>query len=76
MTGYSDGELRQINPAELSVSGDRDIYAALFWELRQGKRQHFEMVKRLQRKDGTLIWIQLYGFAIRTREPVCGPHWK
>jgi PAS domain S-box-containing protein len=33
----------------------------------QGKRQNFELVKRLQRKDGQLIWIQLYVFRIADR---------
>jgi C4-dicarboxylate-specific signal transduction histidine kinase len=38
---------------------------ALFKELQQGKRQHYEMIKQLKRRDGTGVWMQLYLFALR-----------
>jgi PAS domain S-box-containing protein len=64
MVGYTNDELRRMTPLEISVPGEREVNATLFKELREGKRQHFEMVKRLRRKDGKLIWIQLYVFSI------------
>jgi PAS domain S-box-containing protein len=64
MVGYSNDELRQITPLDISVPGERELNEILFKELQQGKRQHYEMVKQLRRKDGRLIWIQLYVFAI------------
>jgi PAS domain S-box-containing protein len=64
MVGYSIDELRQLTPLDLSVPGEREINEALIKEMQEGKRQHFEMIKRLRRKDGKLIWISLYVFAI------------
>jgi PAS domain S-box-containing protein len=64
MVGYTNEELRRMTPLEISVTGEREVNEMLFKELREGKRQHFEMVKRLRRKDGKLIWIQLYVFGI------------
>jgi PAS domain S-box-containing protein len=64
MVGYTNEELRKLTPLDISVPGEREVNEMLFKELREGKRQHFEMVKQLRRKDGKLIWIQLYVFAI------------
>ena len=36
--------------------------------MQQGKRQHYEMIKQLRCKNGTLIWIHLYVFAITDRK--------
>ena len=68
MLGYSIDELRQLTPLDLSVPGEREINEALIREMQEGKRQHFEMIKRLRRKDGKLIWISLYVFAITDRK--------
>jgi PAS domain S-box-containing protein len=64
MVGYTNEELRHLTPLDISVPGEREVNEMLFKELREGKRQHFEMVKQLRRKDGKLIWIQLYVFSI------------
>jgi PAS domain S-box-containing protein len=68
MVGYTNDELRQLTPLDISVPGEREVNDMLFKELREGKRQHFEMVKQLRRKDGRLIWIQLYVFGIPDAE--------
>jgi PAS domain S-box-containing protein len=67
MVGYTDDELKKLTPLDITPASDREINRTLFSELQQGKRQHFELVKRLQRKDGKLIWIQLYVFRIADR---------
>jgi PAS domain S-box-containing protein len=67
MVGYSNDELRQMTPLDISVSGEREINEAFFKEMQQGQRQHYEMIKRLRCKDGKLIWINLYVFAITDR---------
>ncbi len=64
MVGYTNDELRELTPLDISVPGEREVNDLLFKELKDGKRQHFEMVKQLRRKDGNLIWIQLYVFSI------------
>ena len=68
LTGYSEEELRQMTPLDMSVPGERELNEILFRELQQGKRQHYEMIKQLRRKDGQLIWISLYVFAIPERK--------
>ena len=68
MIGYTDKELLQLTPLDISIAGEREVNAILFNELQQGQRQHYEMVKQLRRKDGKLIWIQLYVFAIPDAE--------
>jgi PAS domain S-box-containing protein len=73
MVGYTNDELKKLTPLDITPAGEREINKALFKELQEGKRQHFELVKRLQRKDGKLIWIQLYVFGIPDRESV-GQH--
>jgi PAS domain-containing protein len=47
MVGYSDEELRLLTPLDISVSGEREINAVFFSEMREGKRQHYEMIKQL-----------------------------
>ena len=64
MVGYTNDELKKLTPLDITPAGEREINKAFFEELQEGKRQHFELVKRLQRKDGKLIWIQLYVFKI------------
>jgi PAS domain S-box-containing protein len=73
MVGYTNDELKKLTPLDITPEGEREINSTLFKELQEGKRQHFELVKRLQRKDGKLIWIQLYVFGIPDRELV-GQH--
>ena len=68
MVGYSDEELRRLTPLDISVPGEREINEDLFSEMRQGKRQHYEMIKQLRCKNGTLIWVHLYVFAITDRK--------
>ena len=67
MVGYTNDELTKITPLDITPANERETNQALFKELQQGKRQRFELVKRLQRKDGRLIWIQLYVFRIADR---------
>jgi PAS domain S-box-containing protein len=68
MVGYSDEELRQLTPLNISVAGERETNAAFFSEMVQGKRRHYEMIKQLRCKNGKLIWVHLYVFAITDRK--------
>jgi PAS domain S-box-containing protein len=70
MVGYTEDELRKLTPLDITPAVDREINRTLFKELQQGVRQHYELTKRLQRKDGELIWIQLYVFGIPDRGSV------
>ena len=74
MVGYKDEELKELTPLDITPDGvHRETNRILFKELQQGRRDHFEQIKQLQRKDGKLIWIQLYVFRIPNRASV-GPH--
>ena len=70
MVGYTDEELKKLTPLDITPVDDREVNRVLFQELQQGKRNHYELVKRLQRKDGKLIWIQLYVFGIPDAESI------
>jgi signal transduction histidine kinase len=70
MVGYTEDELRKFTPLDITPAVDREINRTFFIELQQGARQHYELTKRLQRKDGELIWIQLYVFGIPDRGSV------
>ena len=70
MVGYTDEELKKLTPLDITPIDDREINRVLFQELQQGKRNHYELVKRLRRKDGELIWIQLYVFGIPDTESI------
>jgi PAS domain S-box-containing protein len=64
MVGYSVEELRRFTPLDISVEEERELNRTLFLELRQGRRQNYQIVKRLKRKDGGVIWVRIYAFAI------------
>ena len=68
MVGYTGEELRRITPLDISVPGERELNALYFKELQQGERNHYEMIKRLRRKDQKLIWTHLYVFAVTDRK--------
>ena len=70
MVGYTEDELKKLTPLDITPAIDREINRTLFRELQQGIRQHYELTKRLQRKDGELIWVQLYVFGIPDRGSV------
>src|SRR5262245_20923826 len=74
MVGYKDEELKELTPLDITPDGaQRETNRIVFKELQQGKRDHFEQIKQLQRRDGKLIWIQLYVFRIPNRGSI-GPH--
>ena len=58
MLGYTERELYRLSFDEVTYEGDREANVLLANELREGKRQHFEIEKRYRRKDGTLLWTR------------------
>jgi PAS domain S-box-containing protein len=68
MVGYTSEELRRFTPLDISVEDEREINRTLFLELQQGRRQNYEIVKRLQRKDGGVIWARIYTFAVHATD--------
>jgi len=64
MVGYTDAELKKLTAIDITPADQRDLNGRLFKELQEGKRNHYELIKQLQRKDGKLIWIQLHVFGV------------
>ncbi len=56
ITGYSQDELKTINPTDLTVPEDRLIGLAEFQELIEGKRSGFLVERRYIRKNGEIFW--------------------
>ena len=72
MVGYTSEELRRFTPLDISVEDEREINRTLFLELQQGRRQNYQIVKRLQRKDGEVIWARIYTFAVHAKDFTLG----
>ena len=60
MLGYSDYELQQLTPLDVTVEEDLDVTKMRLTELQQGERRHYETLKQFRRKDGTIIWGHSY----------------
>ena len=58
LLGYSDEELRQLTPLDLTVGEERDAADIRLAALREGKIDHYAVEKQYRRKDGKVIWAQ------------------
>jgi PAS domain S-box-containing protein len=56
MLGYSDEECRHLTPLDITFEEEREIAQLRLAELQQGKVDHYAVVKRYRRKDGSVIW--------------------
>jgi PAS domain S-box-containing protein len=56
MLGYAADELRQLTPLDITLEDERELARARLAELQQGKVDHYAVIKRYRRKDGTVIW--------------------
>jgi PAS domain S-box-containing protein len=54
--GYSEAEMRALDPVELAVPEDRLIDSELFQELVSGQRDQYTFERRYQHKGGSLFW--------------------
>jgi PAS domain S-box-containing protein len=58
MLGYTDEELRQLTPANITVGEEREAAQSRLADLQQGKVNHYEVVKQYRRKDGKVLWAR------------------
>jgi PAS domain S-box-containing protein len=65
MLGYTDYELQQLTPLDVTAEEDLDVTQMRLTELQQGDRRHYETLKQFRRKDGTIIWGHSYVSAVR-----------
>ena len=57
MVGYTEEELRSVTFLDVTHEDYREANRALITELVEGKRRQFQIEKKYQRKDGSLIWV-------------------
>jgi PAS domain S-box-containing protein len=65
ITGYSGEELRQRTLFEITHPADIAPDRALFEEQWSGERDSYTLEKRYIRKDGAVIWIELFASIVR-----------
>lgn len=69
MLGYTDEELRQLTPLDVTLEEESEATRFRLADLQQGKVDHYVVVKRYRRKDGTVLW----GHSSVTRAPESMP---
>jgi PAS domain S-box-containing protein len=57
--GYTDEELRQLTPLDLTVEEERGAVDIRLDALREGRIDHYAVERRYRRKDGKVIWAQV-----------------
>jgi PAS domain S-box-containing protein len=60
MLGYTDQELQQFTPLDVTAEEDFDATQMRLTELQRGERHHYETLKQFRRKDGTIIFGHSY----------------
>jgi len=58
MLGYTEEELRALSFVDITNTEHYEANWVLAAELREGKRQAFQIEKQYRRKDGSLIWVR------------------
>ncbi len=61
LSGYSELELRQMAYSKLTHKDDLEASKRIYQDAMQRKSERFEIEKRLVKKDGSVIWVQLTG---------------
>jgi PAS domain S-box-containing protein len=64
MVGYSEEELRQLSPLDITHEDDRPATERMLVELQASVRQSVEMEKRFRRKDDQVVWAMVSTFCI------------
>jgi PAS domain S-box-containing protein len=58
MLGYSDDELRQLTPLDITVDEERETAHTRLADLLRGEIDYYVVEKQYRRKDGKVIWGQ------------------
>lgn len=65
LTGYSEGELRDVTFAEVTHPDDLDAVLVEIDRLLSGEVRTYQMEKRYRRKDGAHVWVLLATSLVR-----------
>ena len=66
--GYTEEEMKSIDPLSLALPEDRDIDRDLFRELTDGKRNSYMMERRYVHKSGRVFWARINYSLVRDLE--------
>ena len=64
MVGYSEEELRQFSPLDITHENDLPASERVLAEIEAGIRQSAEMEKRFRHKNGTAVWAMVSTFCV------------
>jgi PAS domain S-box-containing protein len=64
MVGYSEEELRQLGPLDITHEDDRPASERMLVELQASVRPSVEREKRFRRKDGQVVWAMVSTFRV------------
>jgi PAS domain S-box-containing protein len=70
MMGYSEKELMDIGPLDITHEDDLIASERVLAEFQAGVRQSAEMEKRFRRKDGTVVWAMVSTFCVPQAGPI------
>lgn len=65
MTGYRREELQQLRPDELSPPEERSSEEARMREFLVAGGEHFDLEKRMLRKNGEIVWVHVSASTVR-----------
>lgn len=65
MLGYTDLEMRNINPHDITHPDDVKVGERNALALMEGKTERYHQEKRFIRKDGSVLWVDLSATAIK-----------
>ena len=68
MIGYTAEELRAMVFTEFTHPDDQELDMGLYRELQEGKRDKYEIDKRLLRKDGQVVWGHLIASLVKDKQ--------
>ena len=65
MTGYTEGELRDLTPLEITHEDDRARLRIHVDQIVAGPQRNYRIEKRYRRKDGEVVWADISTFVVR-----------
>ena len=68
MTGYSEDELRNLTPLDITHEDDRARLQKHVDQIVVGRQRSYRIEKRYRRKDGEIVWADVNSFVVRATD--------
>ena len=68
MTGYTEAELRNLTPLDITHEDDRARLRAHVADIVAGPRRSYRIEKRYRRKNGGIVWADINSFVVRATD--------